>query len=92
LIALSLAAANRDEHEFPSPDECIIEREPNRHLSFGHGVHKCVGAPLGRLEIRVALEEVLAATSSFELNGDAEPNTAIFLGGLSSLPLRFTPR
>lgn len=68
-IALLWPAANRDPDVFDSPDEFDLDRSPNRHLSFGHGTHKCLGAPLARLEMRVALEELLARTETFELDG-----------------------
>jgi cytochrome P450 len=52
-------SANRDEGEFPRPDEFVPDRFPNRHLAFGAGIHRCLGAHLARLEARVALEEIL---------------------------------
>ncbi|HLH70366.1 MAG TPA: cytochrome P450 [Candidatus Dormibacteraeota bacterium] len=68
VVALVYASGNRDETVFPDPDQLVLGR-PREHLAFGHGVHKCPGAPLARLEIQVALEELLRRTSSFELTG-----------------------
>jgi cytochrome P450 len=53
------ASANRDAKRFPAADRLDVRREPNRHLSFGHGIHFCVGAPLSRLEANVVLPMML---------------------------------
>lgn len=87
-VALNFAAANRDEQQFPNAESCIIDRMPNQHLAFGHGRHKCVGAPLARLEMRVALEEILRKTQSFELAEVTCPGRASQFGGVSFLTLR----
>lgn len=60
-VALVYTAANRDPAVFPDADTFVLDRSPNRHLAFGHGVHKCVGVHLARLELRVLLEQLIAA-------------------------------
>ncbi len=59
LLLVWIASANRDEAQFPDADRFLIEREPNRHLGFGRGIHFCLGAPLARLEARIALNAML---------------------------------
>lgn len=70
LVMLYWAAANRDENAFPDPDQAVLDRKPNQHVAFGYGIHKCIGAPLARLELRVALEAWLSRTTEFHLAGD----------------------
>jgi cytochrome P450 len=71
-MLLLWASGNRDENEFPHPDEVVLDRHPNRHLGFGHGPHRCVGSHLARLMVRVAIEELLAF-GDFRLAADSEP-------------------
>jgi cytochrome P450 len=59
VIIAWIGSANRDEAEFSDPDRFDIEREPNRHIAFGRGIHFCLGAPLARLEAKIALNTML---------------------------------
>jgi len=56
LLLVVYGSVNRDEAQFTHPDQFDLHRYPNRHLAFGYGAHFCVGAPLARLEGRIALE------------------------------------
>ena len=87
-VALVYASANRDESVFPEPDEFRLDR-PNigEHLAFGRGPHHCVGAALARLELRIALEELLARTACIELAGTVVPTRMPEIGALS-VPVR----
>ena len=71
-VLLSFAAANRDPEAFPDADEVIIDREINRHVAFGAGIHRCAGSNLARMEMRVAVEEWLARIPEFELDPSRE--------------------
>jgi cytochrome P450/ferredoxin-NADP reductase len=68
-VVLVPGAANRDERQFPHPDTFDITRPRGRHLGFGEGVHGCLGAPLARLEARIALEEALPVLGDYRLAG-----------------------
>jgi cytochrome P450 len=67
-----LAAANRDERVFAQPHRFDLHRTPNPHLSFGHGIHFCLGAPLARLEARVALRLLLERYRDIEVAEDEQ--------------------
>jgi hypothetical protein len=70
-ILLLLGSANHDEHVFPEPDRIDLERDnASRHLSFGLGIHFCLGAPLARLEAKVVLEELTARLPALRLTED----------------------
>lgn len=81
-------AANRDPRRFERPHELDIQRSPNRHLTFGQGLHFCLGAPLARLEAKVCINALLARFSSMAYGkGDVQWLDALVMRGPSNLPL-----
>ncbi|KPV41790.1 cytochrome P450 [Alicyclobacillus ferrooxydans] len=86
-----IGSANRDEERFAQADRFDITRNPNPHIAFGHGVHFCLGAPLARLEARVALETILDRLPNLSrINDDPlEPARGFIVHGVTSLPLKF---
>lgn len=87
-VMLALAAANRDPRATEEPTRFEPEREDARHLSFGHGIHFCLGAPLARLEARAAFAALLGRTTSLEPGGEPEWKDNLVLRGLDRLPVR----
>ncbi|MEZ5260028.1 MAG: cytochrome P450, partial [Ilumatobacteraceae bacterium] len=77
-VLLPFPAANRDPEMFDRPDDVIIDREVNRHVAFGAGIHRCLGSNLARLEMQVAIEEMLAMIPEFELE---DPDAVTWAGG-----------
>jgi cytochrome P450 len=89
-VLLVYGWGNRDEAAFPSPNEMRLDRPPNRHLTFGHGIHQCAGLHLARLELKVALEELLTRIPNYVL-ADPEARPILHGGmmwGYDSLPIR----
>jgi cytochrome P450 len=88
------ASANRDRTEFDDPDILDFDRTPNRHLSFGVGLHRCLGSNLGRAMFRIMLERVLARIPDYRVVGDATQyryTDAAIVYALHHLPVKFTP-
>jgi cytochrome P450 len=88
-----MGSANRDEREFDDADSVILDRKPNRHLSFGVGAHRCLGSHLGRLQFRVALEEILTRMPDFRLDRENCHRWADvgIVCGFTNLPATFAP-
>ncbi|BCL78641.1 putative cytochrome P450 YjiB [Ktedonobacteria bacterium brp13] len=84
------SSANRDPEQFPNPDHFDIEREPNRHLTFGHGIHFCIGAPLARLEAKIVLPMLLDQLKDIKRVPDFPINVrAGIVYVIQSLPITF---
>ena len=77
-VLMAFPAANRDPRQFDNPDEVILDRENNRHVAFGAGIHRCAGSNLARLELRVALQTWMARVPEFSL---ADPASVTWAGG-----------
>jgi cytochrome P450 len=92
MVMLLLPAVMYDPEHFERPDEILIDRVKNNHLSFGGGPHRCLGSHLARMEMKVGLEEWHRRIPDYELGCDVAD--VIERGGqlsLRSLPLRWTP-
>ncbi|HEY7709087.1 MAG TPA: cytochrome P450 [Candidatus Entotheonella sp.] len=88
-VALLWASANRDAAEFPEPDRFDVTRTPNRHLSFGSGIHYCLGAALARLEVRTTTATILRRMPYMRLapNGETARMDNPLLRGLTRFPM-----
>jgi cytochrome P450 len=94
-LVLAWPAANRDSEAFADPDEIDLDRpNPRQHVGFGWGIHLCVGAPLARIEAKVAFEQLLRRTASFSIHPAAAPlhyHPSLMIRRLVELPLVVEP-
>lgn len=91
-IFLMWASGNRDERMFEQPDSIDLQRKNGKkHLTFGHGIHACIGRELARTEIRIVVAEFLRRTNNLRLVGDAPFIASMFAHTLQKLPLAFDP-
>jgi hypothetical protein len=88
MVLLSFPAANRDPQMFPDADKVIIDRKENRHAAFGLGIHRCIGSNLARMELTVAVEELLKRVPEFSLAGPVTWSEGT-VRGPRRLPIRF---
>jgi cytochrome P450 len=96
-VKVWIGSANHDEAQFKDPENFDIQRSPNKHIAFGQGIHYCLGAPLARLEARIALGAMLERFYTVERVSEVRlerlpSNTAFEVFGVPSLPIRFTER
>jgi cytochrome P450 len=92
-VALLFSSANLDALEFPDPDEVILDRSPNRHMAFGHGPHKCAGAPFARLMLRVAIHEAIDRLGNFRIADEDQVGVESWTTRIvTSIPMIHEPR
>lgn len=88
-LSLNWIAANRDGRAFEDPDALRFDRDPTDNLLFGAGIHYCLGAPFARLEMRVAMEELLTRTTTIELGAKEPPRRDVYpSNGFQVMPVR----
>jgi cytochrome P450 len=91
-VSAVIGSANRDADEFPQPDVFDIERNPNRHLAFGKGIHKCLGERLARAEARIAFCRLIERFSDIRLLDESPQwQDKTLFRGLKSLRVSFLP-
>jgi unspecific monooxygenase len=90
-VGLLFGSANHDEAVFDQPQRLDLARHPNQHVSFGAGIHLCVGAPLARVELDVAFSTFASRISEFDVDSDMLSRTpSLVFRGVQELPLRLT--
>jgi cytochrome P450 len=88
LVAMWYVSGNRDERAIEDPDNYIIDRpRPRQHLSFGFGIHRCVGNRLAELQLTIIWEEILKRFPSVELAGEPTRTHSVFVKGYETLPV-----
>jgi cytochrome P450 len=91
VLMLLLGSANRDPDEFVDPDRLDVTRRPNRHLAFGGGIHRCLGAALARAEGAVLFDRLVRRTRRFEPAGPAVRRLSASFRAHESVPIAVTP-
>jgi cytochrome P450 len=87
-LGLLFGSANRDPSAFDQPDQLDLAREPNPHVTFGNGIHFCLGAPLGRLELQVSFATLMDRFPHLELVEEPAWKPNYVIRGLAGLRVR----
>ena len=88
IVMLAIGAANRDPRVHSDPDVFDIRRKPNRHLSFGSGIHYCIGAALGRIETEIAIGTLIERLERPALAAEPPKRRSAVIHGLDRLDVR----
>ena len=92
-VLMWYASGNRDERKFENPDQLIIDRKDARnHISFGYGIHRCMGNRLAELQLRILWEELLKRFENIEVVGEPERVQSNFVRGYSKLMVKLTAK
>ncbi len=86
-VLVFYGAANRDDRQYPQPDLYDVDRNPTNHIGFGNGIHLCLGAPLARIEARIALEHLTRHVAGVELGSEPVRTDGFLLRGAKSMPI-----
>ena len=92
LVLAALGSANRDESKFENPDTLVLDRQNNKHVGFGSGMHYCLGAPLARLEASIAFQVLFERLPNIQLAIDSENlrwNSSLVTRGVKTIPVKF---
>ncbi len=89
-LMINYVAANHDDRVFENPRKFDAARSPNRHLAFGAGAHQCLGLHMARMEMKILFNELLDRIETVELAGEPKRAKSSFVGGLKTLPLKYT--
>jgi cytochrome P450 len=92
-VVMWYISGNRDTEVIQEPERYIIDRErPRQHISFGYGIHRCVGNRLAELQLQVIWEEILKRFPRIEVTGEPDRVYSTFVRGYRSLPVRIPKR
>ena len=91
-VVMWFVSGNRDEEVIENPNDFIIDRDKSRHhLSFGFGIHRCMGNRLAEMQLRIVWEEILRRFEKVEVMGKPERTYNNFIRGYTELPVRLIP-
>jgi cytochrome P450 len=91
-VVMWYVSGNRDETVIANPNAFIIDRErPRQHMSFGFGIHRCVGNRLAEMQLRIVWEEILKRWHKIEVMGEPKRVPSAFVKGYETLPVRIVP-
>lgn len=89
-VTLWNVSANRDEQYFPDGDRFLVRRSPNRHITYGVGIHRCIGSVVAQVELPMLFRRLASSKVGFEQAGDIVRLRSNFIQGITSLPVRMT--